>query len=310
MVDSCLNCAACQRGEEQKCSQQVGTYNGRDNGSGRAASHPPGSQTLGGYTTTMVVHEHFAIKIPESYPLEFAGPVMCAGITMYDPLVRYGATKGTKLGVVGLGGLGQMGVRLGKALGCEVTAISRGEGKRALATECGADHYLVSSDAKAMEAAHGTLDLILNTISTDHDYHAYTKLTTHTGGKHIVLGLNSVLGAALLVDTVVCGASRVKFSGIGGIKNTQAVIDLCAEHNIRPEIKIIGVHELNSAYEALEKGNDAGVRFVLDIAGTLNEEAFAKCTAPAPDLSTGGTGMTTWGMLSTAAGMLFTGKWI
>jgi alcohol dehydrogenase (NADP+) len=308
MVDSCLSCAACLRGEEQKCSKQVSTYNGKDNGSGRAAVFPPGSATLGGYTTVHVVHQRFAILVPPSYPLQCAGPVMCAGVTMYDPLKRYGAKAGSKVGIVGMGGLGQMGVRLAKAMGCEVTAISRGMAKKDLATKCGADHYVASSDAKAMEQAAGSLDLILNTISNDHDYHSYTKLT-NAHGRHIILGLNSALGAALVVDMLVCGSSRVKMSGIGGIQATQEVVDLCAKHDIRPDIKIIGVHEINGVYEDLEKGNDSGLRHVIDLA-TLNDEAFTKCTAPPPDLSTTSSGMTGWGIMSTALTMLFTGRWI
>lgn len=118
MVDSCLACDACLRGEEQKCTKgNVATYNGQGNKFGRAQTYPPDGSTLGGYSTQMVVHERFGIKVPEGYPLEFAGPVMCAGVTLYDPLKRYGAKQGTKVGIVGLGGLGQMGIRVAKAMG-------------------------------------------------------------------------------------------------------------------------------------------------------------------------------------------------
>jgi hypothetical protein len=138
MVDSCLTCAACKRGEEQMCSKQVATYNGKDF-SGRAATGPGAPQhTLGGYSDKMVVHERFAIIIPKTYPLECAGPVMCAGVTLFDPLRRYGAGKGTRVAIVGVGGLGQMGIRIAKALGCVVTAITRTAGKADFARECGA----------------------------------------------------------------------------------------------------------------------------------------------------------------------------
>jgi D-arabinose 1-dehydrogenase-like Zn-dependent alcohol dehydrogenase len=311
MVDACLACAACLRGEEQKCAKgQTATYNGQ-NKHGRATTFPAGGATLGGYTTQMVVHERFGIRLPEGYPLEFAGPVMCAGVTLFDPLRRYGATAGTKVGIVGLGGLGQMGVRIAKAMGCSVTALSRLEAKRALATECGADAFISSDDAAAMAAAAGTLDLVLNTIPADHDYHAYTKLCARKGGKHIVLGLNNALGAAMMIDGLTFGASRVKMSGIGGIEATQAVVDLCAAHNIRPAVKIVGAAEINGVYEALENGNDSGLRHVLDI-GTLNEGAFDACAAVAPpDFSKAhAKGMSLGGMMGSAADMFFCGKWL
>jgi D-arabinose 1-dehydrogenase-like Zn-dependent alcohol dehydrogenase len=172
MVDSCLECAACKRGEEQMCTGggNVGTYNGRDK-HGRAAQFPAGGPTVGGYATSHVVHEKFAIALPRAYPLECAGPVMCSGVTLFDPLRRYGATVGTRVGVVGMGGLGTMGVKIAKAMGCTVTAISRGPAKEAFARSCGADAYLSSTDAKAMAAAAGSLDLVLNTISANHDFH-------------------------------------------------------------------------------------------------------------------------------------------
>jgi uncharacterized zinc-type alcohol dehydrogenase-like protein len=310
MVDACLACAACKRGEEQLCSKgNIATYNGR-NKFGRAETYPAGGATLGGYTTKMVVHERFGIKLPEGYPLEFAGPVMCAGVTLFDPLRRYGAGPGKRVAIIGLGGLGQMGVRIAKAMGCHVTAVSRLPAKKALADDCGADAFLASADEAAMRGAHNSVDLVLNTIPADHDYHAFSKLCVRAGGKQIILGLNSALAGALVVNGLTCGASRVKMSGIGGIEATQAVVDLCAAHNIKPVVKIIGAHEINGVYEELEKGNDSGVRHVLDI-GTINEETAAKCTAPPPDFA-GATahGITTGGLLWAAADMFFCGKWL
>ena len=309
MVDSCLECANCKAGEEQKCSKgNIATYNGKDK-FGRAQTYPPGGATLGGYTTKMVVHERFGIKIPEGYPLEYAGPVMCAGVTLYDPLKRYGAKAGTKVGVVGLGGLGQMGIRVAKAMGCVVTAISRGDAKRSLATDCGADAYVSSTDDKAMAAIHGTLDLVLNTIAADHDYSMYTKLTAKAGGKHIILGLNNGLGAAMMVDALTFGSSRIKMSGIGGITATQEVVDLCAKHNIKPAVKIIAAEQINEVYTELENGNASGLRHVLDIA-TLNDGAFERCTAPPPDFSKAeAQGMQVGGMLATACGFFFCFEW-
>jgi len=314
MVDSCLKCKECLSGEEQKCSHKYGnvaTYNGKDR-YGRAATSPVGGSTIGGYSTAHVVHEKFAIKIPSEYPLASAGPVMCAGVTLFDPLRRYGTKAGTKVGIVGVGGLGTMGIKIAKALGAEVTAISRGPSKEAYCRSAGADHFISSTDAAAMKAARGTLDLIMNTISANHDYDVYTQLLAPgPNGKHIILGLNNALGAAMLVDKITFGRSRVKMSGIGSIEATQAVIDLCAKNNIQPEIKMVRADEINSVYEALENGNDAGIRHVIDIEGSLTEAAFEECKAERPKFDSKDTdpGMTTAGLLSEAAGMFFRGKW-
>ena len=210
-------------GEEQLCSKgNVATYNGSDK-FGRAQTYPLGGKTLGGYSSRMVVDERFGVLLPESVPLEKAGPLMCAGVTLFDPLRRYGATKGKKVGIVGMGGLGEMGVLIAKALGVEVTAISRGDKKKAMALgHCGADHYLDSTDAEAMKKAAGSFDLLLNTIPTNHDYSMYTRLTARAGGKHILLGLHNGIGAAAIVDGLTFGNSRVKMSGIsiGGVLAT------------------------------------------------------------------------------------------
>lgn len=256
----------------------------------------------------MVVHERFAVLIPAGYPLEYAGPVMCAGVTLYDPLRKYGATAGTKVAIIGIGGLGQMGVAIAKALGCTVTAISRSEAKRDLATRCGADSYISSGDAAAMAAGAGTQDLVLNTISTNHDYSAYSALL-NAGGKHVVMGLNAALAAAMMVDKLTCGRSRVKMSAIGSIRATQEVVDLCAQHNIFPTIEKIPVEGINAAYTAIERGNDSGVRFVIDMA-SLNEDAFKRCTAPPPDLSVKSTGISMGAVLGELAGMLLRGRWM
>ena len=162
MVDSCGKCGSCKSGEEQKCSSQVGTYNAP--ATPRAQTFPPGGRTLGGYTNIMVVQEHFAIVIPKSYPLEFAGPVMCAGVTLFDPLRRYGASSLKKVAIVGLGGLGMMGIKLANAMGATVTAISRSASKKDIAAKAGADKYIASSDNAQMAEYKGYFDLVLNTI--------------------------------------------------------------------------------------------------------------------------------------------------
>ncbi|CAK9105948.1 Probable cinnamyl alcohol dehydrogenase 2 (CAD 2) [Durusdinium trenchii] len=273
MVDSCLECSQCQAGQEQKCSKQVATYAGADT-SGRAAV-PERQQTIGGYTTIMVVQERFGIRIPKTYPLEMAGPVMCAGITMYDPLKAFGAKAGDKVGIVGLGGLGVMGVKLAKALGCNVVAISRSESKKAFAESCGASGLLASSNQQQMAEHARSFDLILNTIPLDHDESIYTELVKPSG-RHVLLGLNSSMVGAMVIGKVTFGKSKVTMSGIGGIPNTQEVIDLCDKHKIYPEIEVHPVTALNRIYEKLDSSNDAGKRYVLDIANTLNESTFSK----------------------------------
>jgi len=272
MVDSCLTCKSCRAGEEQKCRKQVATYQGKDNGSGRAQTYPANTQTIGGYSTVHIVHERFGVLIPPGYPLEYAGPVMCAGVTMYDPLRRQKAKeKKSRVGIVGLGGLGVMGVKLARALGCEVTVISRSAGKKDFAmNECGATSFLHSSDPTQMKQFKGQLDLILNTIPVNHPFHVYGSLLAKKG-KQVILGLHPGLGGAMVVGLLTCGHSKHIGSGIGSIQCTQEVIDLCHEHNIRPEIEIRPVSDLNEIYSMLDANNDKGIRYVLDIANTLKE---------------------------------------
>ena len=271
MVDACMDCTQCKAGEEQKCVKgQVGTYCGNDKYGGRAAQVPVGRQTLGGYTDVFVVNEKFGIKIPEGYPLEAAGPVMCAGVTMYDPLVVNNAQNGTRVGIVGLGGLGQMGVKIAKARGCKVTVISRTAAKSAFATTtCGADDFIVSENPEDMARAAGSLDLILNTVPVYHDYNAYRKLLKAKGGKQVLLGLHTGFIGALLAGVIVGNRSSLSGSGIGGIRATQEVMDLCATRGIKPDIEVVPVTQIHRVYESLDANNDSGVRYVLDIANTL-----------------------------------------
>lgn len=282
MVDSCLECSACTSGEEQKCVRQVPTYQGEDR-SGRAATFPKGGRTLGGYSDKMVVNERFAIKIPPSYPPEFAGPVMCAGVTMFEPLKRWKAGKGTRVGVVGLGGLGVMGIKLATALGCEVTALSRSDGKRSLASASGASAFVLSTHAETMAAAAGTLDLVLNTVPCRHDTSPYTRLLA-AGGKQVLLGISPTFAAALVLSQLSGGRTQVIASAIGSIGRTQEVIDFCSEHKITPDIELFPAHELNGVLQKLDEANETGLRYVMDIVGTLNKGTAALCTAPPPKL--------------------------
>mmetsp|Transcript_81447 Transcript_81447/g.141420 ORF Transcript_81447/g.141420 Transcript_81447/m.141420 type:complete len:419 (+) Transcript_81447:93-1349(+) len=307
MVDSCLECEACLAGDEQKCKwENVGTFDGDSRKFGRADNpDAPLGQTYGGYTSMMVVHEHFAIKIPKSYPLEAAGPVMCAGITMYDPLKAFGAKEGTRVGIVGLGGLGVMGIKIANALGCQVVAISRGAGKEGLAKDSGARAFIASSSPEDMAQNVNSLDLILNTIPAEHDYVAYTPLLAN-GGKQVFLGITSGFAAAMFTQKCslgCCSPPTYMSSLIGGIKNTQEVMDLCARDNILPQIRLLPVTEISRIYEDLESGNDAGVRYVLDIGGTLNQEAADSWVPRRPQMQEH-TGLQIGTILKTALWML------
>ena len=202
------------------------------------------------------------MKVPDGYPLEAAGPVFCAGITMFTPLVNYGADKGGKrVGVVGIGGLGQMGVRLAKAMGNTVTAISTSPNKEAAAREIGADNFVVSTNPDSMKNNAGSLDLILNTVSANHDINTYLPLLDSRG-------VCVQMGVALKPHTVsqiqlISRSLNVCGSAIGGMVNTQRVIDFCAQHNIVPGIKLIRDTDLDRVYEELSNKNDSVARWTL-----------------------------------------------
>eukprot|EP00127_Corallochytrium_limacisporum_P001579 Clim_evm32s66 gene=Clim_evmTU32s66 len=308
MVDSCQECSACKRGEEQFCSKVVGTYNAPDK-NGRAASYPPGKPTYGGYTTAHVCNEEFVIRIPKDYPLECAGPVMCSGVTMYSPLRRYGAKEGDTVGIVGLGGLGRMGIAIAKAMGCRVVCVSRSQSKEAMAKEAGADEFVASGDPKSMEAAAGLCDLILNTVPSYHNYTHYNSLLK-SSGRQVLLGMHAGFVGSLIVDKVTFGTSRVAASAIGGIPATQEIIDLCAKHKIYPKVDIRPCWDLNEIYTALDKGNDSAVRYVLDIENTLNEKTLEKCTAPPPEIAEPHGTISPWNIVKEFFWLFFTFQWL
>jgi alcohol dehydrogenase (NADP+) len=291
MVDACLECDRCKEGNEHKCKKgMVGTYGGKDK-HGRAKPFPEDSSIMGGYTSIHVVHERFAVIIPKSYDLKYAGPVMCAGITMYDPLKVQGVTKGTNVGIVGLGGLGEMGIKIANVMGANVYAISRSPGKKDYAIKCGASQFIVSTNLNDVKANQGKLDLILNTVPFYHDYTFYKQLLKRTG-KQVILGLHAGIGAGMIVPKISCCKSRLIMSGIGGMKNTQEVMDICAENQIYPEIKVIPVWEVNQVYHMLDSNNKTGLRYVLDLENTLNEGAIDKVkNAEAPNLKPSRTNM-------------------
>eukprot|EP00938_MAST-03A_sp_MAST-3A-sp1_P000174 g174.t1 len=313
MVDSCLQCDQCMKGEEQWCTKKItGTYGSRDR-HGRAATYPVGGHTLGGYSQYHVCDERFVIVVPKGYPLSHVGPVMCAGITMYDPLIRHlRANKGKRIAIAGLGGLGQMGSKLARALGCHVTVLSRNPSKENFAKgECNANAFVCTGPVykKDMEKVHGTIDLILNTIPVTHDYAFYLPFLAPKG-QQVILGLHDGIVAGFILGKLSGGKSRIKHSGIGGIRATQEVLDLCAKHDIKPEIEIRPCSDLNEIYERLDSCNSSGKRYVLDIEGTLNKEEEKKCTRRPPDLRSfismslcGGLCDALWLMFSCQAGV-------
>jgi len=262
IVDCCMECPGCEAGEEHFCAQGMTmTYNdetkhghlGTDSG-----------WTYGGYSGSYTVNQRFLIKIPDGFPLEAAGPVFCAGITMYSPLVNGKAHEGgMNVGIIGIGGLGQMGVRLAKAMGNTVTAISTSPSKEEAAREIGADNFVVSTDPESMTAAAMSLDLILNTVSANHDLNLYLPLLSNKGvlvQLGLVMSPHPVSQAPLMFRKL-----SITGSLIGGVPETQECIDFCAAQDIIPKIKLVTADELGSVYEELSAKNDSIVRNVLDI---------------------------------------------
>jgi len=256
LVDSCMECAACHDGYEQGCEKgPVATYNGKDRHTGEI--------TYGGYSNHIVVRDHFVCRVPEKLDIRYAAPLLCAGITCWTPLRQWNVGKGSKVGVVGLGGLGHMGVKLAAALGAEVTMITTTASKGEDARKLGARHVLLSTDQKAMAAAMNSFDFILNTIPVKHNANPYLMLLGRKGVMVIVGALEPlepIHGGLLMRNT-----RAVAGSAIGGLPDTQELLDFCAEHNILPECEMISMQDINKAYERMEH-NDVKYRFVIDMA--------------------------------------------
>jgi uncharacterized zinc-type alcohol dehydrogenase-like protein len=254
-VDSCRRCDYCREGLEQFCVERPTlTYNGLE----RDGVTP----TMGGYSTKIVVDENYVVRIPDGLPLDGAAPLLCAGITLYSPLRHWGAGPGKKVAIVGLGGLGHMGVKLAHALGAEVTVLSHSLNKRDDALRLGADHYHATSDPETMEKLKKTFDLIVNTVSAEIDWNQYLELLK-VDGTMVVVGVpeNRVpVGAGPLV----VGRRSLSGSMIGGIAETQEMLDFCGEHGIASEIEVIPIQRVNDAYERVV-ASDVRYRFVIDI---------------------------------------------
>jgi len=259
MVDSCLECQQCREGWEVFCEQGcVFTYNGID-------KHD-GTLTKGGYADHIVVRDHFVCKVPEGMDPARVAPLLCAGITTYSPLRQYGIGKGSKVAVVGLGGLGHVGVKLAAAMGAHVTMItttpSKGEDARAL----GAHDVIISTDAVQMAAAANRFDFILNTIPVGHDMQPYLGLLGRAGRMVLVGAIEPMPGFHGWM--LISHNRAVGGSAIGGIPETQEMLEFCAEHGIYPDIETIPMNQVNEAYERLLK-NDVRYRFVIDVAQGL-----------------------------------------
>jgi uncharacterized zinc-type alcohol dehydrogenase-like protein len=256
MVDSCKTCKTCAQDLEQYCEEGfVGTYNNKERNSDKI--------TMGGYSTKIVVDEYYTFKIAPTLPLAAVAPLLCAGITTYSPLVYAGVKKGMKVAVVGLGGLGHMGVKFAVSFGAEVTVISTSPSKEADAKKLGATHFLVSTDKDAMSKYNSYFDVILDAVSANHDYTSYLNLLG-IDGKLMVVGL-PIESPKVQPFSLVTNRRSVIGSCIGGMKETQEMLDYCAEHNIVSEIEVIPMQKINEAYDRMLKG-DVKYRFVIDLA--------------------------------------------
>jgi uncharacterized zinc-type alcohol dehydrogenase-like protein len=257
LVDSCQRCSSCEKGLEQYClNGWVGTYGGHD----KYLDNP----THGGYSESITVTEGFVLKVPENLDLAAVAPLLCAGITTWSPLRHWNVGKGSKVAVVGLGGLGHMAIKLAKGLGASVTLFSRTPGKIAEAKALGADEVIISTDAAQMESVQGKFDFILDTVPYVHDINPYV-MSLGIDGTLVLVGYLGGLEPILNTVPMILGRKKVAGSLIGGIKETQEMLDFCGEHNIVSEIEIINMQQINNAFERLLKA-DVKYRFVIDMA--------------------------------------------
>lgn len=261
MVDSCRECDYCKEGLEQYCEVgNIGTYNSPDKFLG--------TQTYGGYSESIVVDESFVLKVPENLDLAATAPLLCAGITTYSPLKHWNVGPGKKVGIVGIGGLGHMGVKIAKAMGAEVVVFTTSPSKVEDAKRLGADDVVLSKDAEQMKRYTGKLHFVLDAVSAQHDVNAYLNLLRVDGS----LALVGAPEHPLPVAAFSLIPSRRSFAGsmIGGIAETQEMLDFCAKHNIVSDIEMINIQQINEAYERLLKG-DVKYRFVIDMASLKNQ---------------------------------------
>ncbi|RYF96075.1 MAG: NAD(P)-dependent alcohol dehydrogenase [Chitinophagaceae bacterium] len=257
LVDSCRKCKNCEKDLEQFCLNGfVGTYNGPDKHLGK--------QTYGGYSQKVVVDEAFVLKVPSNLDLAAAAPLLCAGITTWSPLRKWKVDKNSNVAVAGLGGLGHMAIKLAKGLGAHVTLFSRSPNKKQDALDLGADEVIISTSREEMKKVTGKFDLIIDTIPYVHDLNTYIPTLAPMGAISLV-GFLGPLDTMLNTAPMVFGGKSISGSLIGGIAETQEMLDFCGEHNITSDIEIIKMQEINQAYERMLK-SDVRYRFVIDMA--------------------------------------------
>ncbi len=257
-VDSCRECGPCRGGEEQYCDKgMVLTYNSYEK-DGR-------TPTYGGYSTRITVDESYVLKIPPGMPLERTAPLLCAGITTYSPLRHFGVKPGDRVGVIGLGGLGHMGVKIAKAMGARVTVLSHSPGKRDEALRLGAEDFLATVEAGVFRKNAKRFDFLLDTVSAKHDYNEYLGLLRHDGTM-VLVGIPEP--TALSAGSLVMQRRRLAGSLIGGIRETQEMLDFCAEHKVYSDVEVIPIGKINEAYDRVVK-SDVRYRFVIDIASLM-----------------------------------------
>lgn len=255
MVDACLDCRSCKEGLEQYCEKGfVGTYNSKE----KDGKTP----TYGGYSESIVTREEFCLRISPKLNLAAVAPLLCAGITTYSPLRHWKVTKGQKVGVVGLGGLGHMAVKLANAMGANVVVFTTSASKVEDAKRLGAHEVVISKDMEQMKAHSNSFDFIIDTVSAPHDYNLYISLL-HRDGNMVLVGLPDK-PPELYAGSLIMGRRKLGGSLIGGIAETQEMLDFCAEHNIVSDIEMIPIQKINEAYERMIK-SDVKYRFVIDM---------------------------------------------
>jgi alcohol dehydrogenase (NADP+) len=253
-VDSCRTCHSCKKGLEQYCENgAVGTYNGREK---------DGSVTRGGYSNQIVVTQDFVLKVSEKLSLERVAPLLCAGITTYSPLRQWNVKSGDKVGVVGLGGLGHMAVKLAAAMGAEVTVLSTSAKKENDAKELGAHNFAVTTNKSHLKQYGNYFNLIIDTVSAPHDLNLYLQLLD-LDGTMVLLGAPPD-APQLMAFNLIMKRRRLAGSLVGGIKETQEMLDFCAQHNIMSDVEVIDIKDINQAYERMLQ-NDVRYRFVIDM---------------------------------------------
>lgn len=261
LVDSCRECASCKKDLEQYCIPGfTGTYNGKD-------KHL-GGHTFGGYSEKVVVTEHFVLKVPGNLDLAGTAPLLCAGITTWSPLRHWNVGPDSTVAVIGLGGLGHMAIKLAKALGAKVTLFSRTPGKEQDARSLGADEVIISTDQTQMDKVKGNFDLIIDTVPYVHDINPYIQ-TLNINGTLVLVGYLGPLDPMLQTVPMILGRKSVAGSVIGGIAETQEMLDFCGQHNIVSEIEVIKIQEINEAYERMLR-SDVRYRFVIDMQSLKN----------------------------------------